>query len=119
MFDPQMSFSLIDTVTGPVPPPHRPVMQTQRRKFREFAESKQFKRVFVNLSCQDNPKTGALFAEDFDDRVFDPVFAEARPRRMAPRLPRARSFIVRMLEQRHSGFGPEAVTDEHRRIGGK
>jgi hypothetical protein len=118
MFDPQMSDAVIDPITRPVPPPYCAIAQTQSRKFWRLAACDQFERVFFDLFGQDDAEPRDLLAEDFDDRIPDPAFAETHSRRMAARLPRARTLIGRMLEQRDAGLVPQAMADEQRRIRG-
>jgi hypothetical protein len=118
MFDPQMGRTGTRAITRTVPPPHRAVVQTQRSEFGQFTARKHFKRIFVNLSGQHDAEACNLFAEDFDDRVLDPTLAETYTRRMASRLTRARSFIRRVLKQGHTGFVPQAMADEQRRVYG-
>src|SRR5215510_11613739 len=113
-----MSDAVIDPITGPVPPPHRAVVQTQRGKPWQFAAGERFERVFFNLVGQNDAEPRDLFAEDFDDRISDPIFAETHPRRMASSLPRAGTLVGRMLKQRDTSFAPQAMADEQRRICG-
>src|SRR5215475_7986936 len=118
MLDPQMSDAVIDTITGTIPPPHRAVVQTQRGEIWRLAAVEGFERVFFNLFGQNDAEPRDLFAEDLDARIGDPATAETHPRRMTSSLPRARTLIGRMLKQRDTGFAPEAMADEQRRIRG-
>src|SRR5262245_33074295 len=106
-----MSDAVIYSIAGTVPPPHRAVVQTQRREFWRLAAGEQFEGVFFKLFGQNDAEPRDLFAEDFNHRVSDPAFAEAHSGRMASSLPRARTLVGRVLEQCDTGFAPQAVAD--------
>src|SRR5262249_32043269 len=113
-----MGDAVIDPVTRTVPPPNRAVVQAQRIEFRRLAAGERFERVFLNLFSQDDAESRDLFAKDFDGRIFDPALTKTHAGRVASRLPRARTLVGRVLEQRDPSLAPQSMADEQRRICG-
>src|SRR5262249_2844648 len=113
-----MGDAVIDPVTRTVPPPNRAVVQAQRIEFRRLAAGERFERVFLNLFSQDDAESRDLFAEDFDGRIFDPALTKTHAGRVASGLPRARTLVRRVLEQRDPSLAPQSMADEQRRICG-
>src|SRR5271157_1373741 len=114
----QMGTPTQHAITGPIPAPHRAVVQTQGGKLWNLASPELFHGIFSHFRSHDHREPGNVLAEDFNHRPLHPSFPKTHSRRMSPRHSTVGTPIDRVLEHRNSCLVPETVPQEDGRIRG-